>query len=344
MIPNRPTYDFISLGEIVIDLISTDLSSSLADTSHFRRFIGGQATNLAINMANLGNNAALAACVGYDGLGQYCQQQLSLGGVQTLFIQTTREAPTTVAIITRQTQTPDFVIHRGADAFLRSSNQLENAVANSRIIHTSAFALSREPARTTILSALAQAKANNRTVTLDPNFHTDIWPDKPDMVAVLKEAFSYVDITKPSLEDCARLFGPRNTPQEYAELFLNWGASVVLISMGEQGVLLAEQQTGIIHIKGTSNLEVKDVTGAGDAYWAGFLSAYLRNIPLIKAAAVGQAIAEIKISHFGPLTQFPTWEELENYAENITHSLITNKDGDKMDLKGGDRYTQTQTQ
>lgn len=46
-----PAYDFIALGEALVDFISTDLASSLNESMTFQRFIGGQATNLSMNMA-----------------------------------------------------------------------------------------------------------------------------------------------------------------------------------------------------------------------------------------------------------------------------------------------------
>ncbi|MCB2179964.1 sugar kinase [bacterium] len=317
------TYDFLSLGEILVDFISNDVVPSLSDAHDFTRFVGGQATNLAINMSRLGNRVALSACVGYDGLGQFAKEEVIKAGINPALLQISRESPTTIAIITRQTQTPDFIIHRGADAFLRSAPEMLDAVTKTKIIHTSAFALCREPARTTIISALKTAKEQNITISLDPNYHPNIWPDTPDFVEKLKEVFKIVDITKPSLEDCQRLFGPRNTPSEYAEIFLNWGAKIILISMGERGIYLATKSGEEYQIKANPSLNVKDVTGAGDAYWAGFLSAHLRGYSELEAAKIGQAFAELKISQVGPITNIPDWETLDKHAAQVTHFSLT---------------------
>lgn len=270
-------------------------------------------------MSRLGNRVALSACVGYDGLGQFAKDEVIKAGINPALLQISRESPTTIAIITRQTQTPDFIIHRGADAFLRSAPEMLNAVTKTKIIHTSAFALSREPARTTIISALKNAKEHNITISLDPNYHPNIWPDTPDFVEQIKEVFKIVDITKPSLEDCQRLFGPRNTPSEYAEIFLNLGAKIILISMGERGIHLATQSGKEYQVEANPKLNVKDVTGAGDAYWAGFLTAYLRGYSELEAAKIGQAFAEQKISQVGPLKNIPEWKVLEDRTKKITH-------------------------
>ena len=104
------------------------------------------------------------------------------------------------------------------------------------------FALSREPTRTTVLSAIKIAKENGASISLDPNYHPNIWPDTQNLLELLQEALASVDFIKPSLDDCTRLFGPRNEPLDYATIFLEWGARIVLISMGERGVFSSHQQ------------------------------------------------------------------------------------------------------
>lgn len=316
------TYDFLALGEALVDFISTDIANSLGDATNFTRFVGGQAANLSMNMARLGKRSAIAACVGHDSLGTYIRKEIEKVGVNCYFMQTSKEAATTIVTVTRQTQTPDFIVHRGADAFLRPTKELTKAVSNCQVLHTSAFALSREPARTTILNAIQIAKEMGILISLDPNFHHNIWPDAENFEDILKLAFTHVDITKPSIEDCSRLFGSGNKPLEYAQIFLDWGARIVLISMGEGGVYLATRDGDAYQIIGNPNIPVADVTGAGDAYWAGFISSLLEGDSPLDAACMGQVIAEIKISQIGPINNALDREALINQAHLVKHERI----------------------
>ena len=69
-------FDFIALGETLIDLISCTEVETLRDADFYQRFVGGEPTNLTRNMALVGKKAALVACVGRDYLGQFILEEL----------------------------------------------------------------------------------------------------------------------------------------------------------------------------------------------------------------------------------------------------------------------------
>jgi sugar/nucleoside kinase (ribokinase family) len=313
--------DVLAFGEALVDLISAQTVTSLLDAAEFSRFVGGEVTNVALNMARLGGQAAVVACVGDDGFGRYIRRELELAGVGTEFLQVTPHASTSIAINARQTATPDFIIHRGADPYILPEKKHLEAIKASRVVHASAFALSREPARTTMLNALEIAKQSGCLVSLDPNYHPRIWPDLGDFQSVLVDAYQFVDITKPSLDDCVRLFGPDLPPADYIERFLDWGAETVALTMGSRGVLLATAEDCLFHIK-PSNTAVADVTGAGDAFWAGLFTALLDGYPLPEAACFGQIVAEVKVSTLGPVPCMPERADLYRQLATVKHETI----------------------
>jgi fructokinase len=273
-------------------------------------------------MALLGNRVAMGTCLGEDGFGHYIQEQLHRMEIDTDYVQFTPDAPTTLALITRTAGgTPDFIICRGADAHLQPHPALLEAVANCRLIHTSAFAISRNPARETILQAFKIAHDNGALISFDPNYHPSVWPDVQDFNALLEKVYRNVDITKPSLDDCERIFSSGLAPREYAQRFIQWGAKIVILTMGSDGVLLATAK-GEQYRLFANEITVEDVTGAGDAYWAGFLTAILQGKTPIQAARHGQALAEIKIGTVGPLTQAPDPSDLEDIARSIRYQAL----------------------
>ena len=212
---SKPT--FLLLGEAVVDMISTDIVESLEDATNYHRFAGGQVSNLAMNLSRLGYSAKLGACVGEDGFGRFLQGQYSDAGVNLELLQTTTEAPTTLIPVSRQTDTPDFNVYRGADRFLSLNNQLQTTIDQVQGLHTSAFALSQDPCRSTILNLIKSARENGMLITMDPNYHPGIWPDIPNYKEFLKDVFQYISVTKPSLEDSVRFFGTGFKPADYLD-------------------------------------------------------------------------------------------------------------------------------
>lgn len=306
---------------MLIDLISDEMVTSLHQAQGFRRFLGGEVCNVAWNLSALGARVAVFASVGDDGFGHYLQQEMESRGISVDALRIVPEVPTTVAVNARQTKTPDFIIYRGADAHISPGDVDPETIKASQVVHTSAFALSRDPARSTILQILESAQENGCMVSLDPNYHPRIWPDVDDFRGMLEEAYRWVDVTKPSLDDCERLLGKGRTPMAYAQYFLDLGPGIVALTMGPEGVLLATADDGPFHIQ-PSDVQVADVTGAGDAFWSGLLLALIDGCSPEEAACLGQIVAEAKIGTVGPMATVPNRAQLYQKLEAIKDDVI----------------------
>ena len=302
------------LGESVVDLLSSEPVDSLEDATLFEQFPGGEVSNLATNLSQLGYKTALGTCIGKDSFGAYLKDHLSQAGVNLDYLQISDNAPTTLIPITRSSGTPDFLIYRGADQYLTLTDALLTAANKSDCIHTSAFALSRDPCRSTILAILEANQNQDKIISLDPNYHPDIWPDLPDFPSYLQDLFKYVTITKPSLDDSIRIFGPGLEPIQYLENFLNLGPEIVSLTMGSEGSLLGTAQGDRIHIQPNST-SVVDITGAGDAFWSGLLAGLYEGHSPLTAARLGQVIAEHKIGFSGPIQEHLPLQMYLNRAE-----------------------------
>jgi sugar/nucleoside kinase (ribokinase family) len=292
--------DVLAIGEAVIDLISDTEQAPLVESRKFTMYTGGTATNVAMNVSRLGGSAAIVASIGDDAFSPFLRQQLEAAGVRTAYLHTKPQLPTTLVVVTRRSITPDFAIYRGADMQMSPVDMPLSLLHSTSLVHTSAFALSREPSRSTILEFVAQANAAGCLISFDPNYHPRIWEIGDDPLPVLARIYPYITLTKPSLDDCVRLFGAKQTPEAYAARFLALGAQQVILTMGSEGVLLANAKGTSYH--SANPVEVVDVTGAGDAFWAGLILAILDGYLPSEAIRVAQAVAEIKLQQIGSLS------------------------------------------
>jgi len=301
-------FDVLSIGETLVDFISEGEQGSLVDAHRFVMYPGGQATNVALNVARLGGTATIVACVGSDSLGLFLQHQLIEAGVGTVSLQVAPQLPTTLVIVARNHATPDFSIYRGADSQLLPSQMPLSLLSSTSLVHTSAFALSRQPSCGTILEFVAHAHAAGCLISFDPNYHPRLWGIEMSPLEIFEKIYPYVFLTKPSLDDCIRLFGEGQTPEAYAAHFLRLGAKEVVLTMGSAGVFHANAQGSSSYT--LRPVEVVDVTGAGDSFWSGLLMATLDGYAMPEAIQVAQAVAEIKLQQVGPLSQYIDRAEL----------------------------------
>lgn len=291
-------YDILSVGELLIDFISEDYIEDFSKPTSFRQFQGGSPANMCLNMHLLGNKTKLVCSVGSDAMGKFLYQKVANLGMNCDDVAVIPNMPSTLILVTRSRTTPDFEAYRMADCQI-SMEQLAKA-RDSRIFHTTCFALSKKPAQTNIMEAAKIAAENGVQLSIDANYAQKIWNDRAEAQEVVKTYCSYGAIVKVSDVDWSRLYpNARFEKENVAEHFLNLGATEVCVTMGEEGSYVANQNEaysiGIVPIK------VVDTTGAGDAFWSGYLTAWLDGKSLKERALAGRKMASIKLQHLGPL-------------------------------------------
>jgi fructokinase len=221
-------------------------------------------------------------------------------GVITDYLVMDHRVHTTVIFVSRTSGTPDFEAFRDGDFKLVPEEISEETIAQSRVVHASTWPLSREPSRSAVAKAFQLAHEQGKIVSLDPNYSPQIWPDHREAEEVYRQMFQYATITKPSLDDANRFFGPDYRPEEYIEMYHDLGPETVIFTMGIEGVLISHRGKVLGHVP-VRPIEVVDVTGAGDSFWAGFLVALLDGHSLERCALFAREIVELKLTTVGPL-------------------------------------------
>lgn len=297
------TIDIICAGEVLIDFIGHEVNTSINRTKDYHRFLGGSPTNVAVNAARLGLKSVLVATCGQDGLGEYIVRKLKVNNVITSQVRKSDTEPTSVIFVSKSTGTPDFIPYREADYQINQSQIPEKLLESAKIFHTTCFALSKNPARTTILESAKKAKALGLQTSIDINFSERIWPDREEAKQVLREYLSTDPLVKLSEDDCYRLFAEAKTEDFIFEYFHELGASTICLTKGKDGVVLSDKNCGMFHQKATHIDEIKDTTGAGDAFWTGFLYAQLLNKNFEETITIAQKLAVLKLQNVGRLPE-----------------------------------------
>lgn len=296
--------DIICVGEILIDFIGEQVEQPISNTKDYHRYLGGSPTNVAMNMARLGLNVQMVATVGEDGFGDYIKNRLQEADIKMGYLHETNLKPTTVIFVNRTQHTPEFIPFRGADTQILPEQLPETLLKNTKIYHTTCFALSKKPARNTILEGAKRAHELGCQLSIDINYSEKIWPNIDAARKAIKTYCSYEPLVKVSQDDVDRLFGKGLSHEEVFEILHEFGAKAVCFTMGKDGAKLSEKGKPIITLSALKVEKIMDATGAGDAFWSGFLFAYLKEKPNEKCMEAALQMAAIKLQNVGRIPDY----------------------------------------
>jgi len=295
-------FDIVVAGELLIDFITKDYVKTLEDANTFERFKGGSGANLSCNMALLGGKSALVATVGKDDMGIYLTNIVRELPIDTSYLGNS-DLPTTLILVTRTQDASDFQPYRGADADIQPKQLPDSLLKETRLFHTTCFSLSLQPARDSILEAAEKAVAFGATLSIDVNYRQKLWKDRAEAQAVIKSYISQGALVKCSEVDWEAIYG---TPFKSAEFathhFIKMGAKAVSITLGTEGCYSMDD-SGKGGFLPARKVKVVDTTGAGDAFWSGFLSAWLDDKSPMECSLAGRKMAETKIGIAGQLNE-----------------------------------------
>jgi sugar/nucleoside kinase (ribokinase family) len=227
---------------------------------------GGAGANVAVHLAQLGVPVVLAGCVGDDAASAGLVAELTAAGVQ-LALRTVAGTPTgTIISLVEPDGQRSMLADRGANLQLRPDD-VPAPVAGGHL-HLSGYTLLDPGPRAAGLAALDAAEAAGCTISVDPAstgpltaYGVDRWlADTADATVLLPNA------------DEARLLTGCADPAHAARA-LAARHEVVAVSLGADGALWASGDV-LVH-RPAHDTVVVDTTGAGDAFAAGLLAAWL---------------------------------------------------------------------
>jgi ribokinase len=154
-----------------------------------------------------------------------------------------------------------------------------------------------------VAHGLQRAKALGKVVILNPAPATGPLP---------ADWYAHVDYLVPNESEAQALSGvvvdSLATAQQAAMQLLGAGAGKVIVTLGEQGVLLAGP-AGVAHYPGTV-VKALDTTAAGDTFLGGFAAALAQGKGEAEAIAFGQAAAALSVTRAGAQPSIPTLAEV----------------------------------
>ncbi|MCQ1534776.1 carbohydrate kinase [Methanosarcina sp. KYL-1] len=269
----------LTFGEALFDIIN--------GSAH----LGGAPLNLAAHLAKLGSKPAVISAVGRDELGKNLLLKAEEMGIDTSYILTDEQRPTgTVTVELEGEGIPHFIINEGVawDAITLKDGEIEALTAEEwGVFCFGTLAQRSEANRKTLQGLLSVLRARHifYDVNLRPGFYEKEW---------IAASLACADIVKMNSEEAGiiyrLLFGTARgcTCEDFCRLLVEKypGISIICITKGPEGAAVYHKDScGCIFEEiETTPVKVADTVGAGDAFSAGFLYAYLSGSSILKAA------------------------------------------------------------
>jgi len=262
--------------------------------------IGGNAANTSIALATLGVPVRVMGAVGDDEQGRFVTSALRRAGVG-LEALAVREEPTAATVALVKEAGARLFLHRPGVSTTAFAAPLEfPAPLIGGMSHYHLASLFILPNfRPCAPETLARARAAGLTTSLDTN-----WDPRGRWMADLAPCLPELDFLFMN-EDEARMIAAD------AKAVLALGVRAAVMKLGPLGCAI---YTGEREVRCAAfDVEVKDTTGAGDCFVAGFLAAHLRGASLAEAGRFANAVGAFSVQAVGGATGVRGFEETERW-------------------------------
>ncbi len=247
-------------------------------------------------MVRMGYSAGWISKLGDDELGRYIHGFLRGEGVDVSRVRFDGGAPTGLYFVQRDYPVPGksviYYYRRGSAASRLTPEDVdEEYIASAKVFHTTGVTLAlSESCRKSVDKAIEVAHGSGVKVSFDTNIRLKLWtPDEARRVML--PYLGKADVLFTDIQDSEILLGDAD-PASAAKKYLDMGVDTAVVKMGERGAYVATRDGGA-SMGEAFKVPVVDVTGAGDAFDAAFLSCRMRGMDLDR-------VPEVCECHGGP--------------------------------------------
>ncbi|MBE6759257.1 MAG: carbohydrate kinase [Ruminococcaceae bacterium] len=291
---NNRVYDIVALGELLIDFTPCGVSETGMKMVEMNP--GGAVANVLCAASRLGLSTGFIGKVGEDAHGRYLRAKLCEYGVEPVGLIASEEAPTTLAFVDiddNGERSFSFIRDPGADTLLRADELSDEVLSRARVLHVGSLSMTAEPSRSATLEAIRRAKAAGALITYDPNYRELLWSGEEEAVKQMRSLLPLADMVKISDNEAVLLTG-KESPVEALGVLTDMGIKCAVVTVGADGAYVgAGGETALVE---SFRRDAVDTTGAGDAFWGGFLTSFIRDGADIESITLESAV---KHTRFG---------------------------------------------
>ena len=280
----------LTKGTMKLIFDDKEFHSMMADLKIEKTISGGSVANSIVGLSQLGNEVGFIGKVSDDDLGAKYENGLKSENVQYFYLKKKEELPTGTCLIL---VTPDS--ERTMCTFLGTAGKINendvdaNIIKQSEMIFLEGYLWDEGEPKKAFEKAINNAK--KVAMSLSDQFCVD--RHKSHFLDLVKNK---LDITFANEQEVMSLIDAKNF-EEVVEFGKNLNKQLV-ITRGDKGAILINGND-VIENGIEKSLDIKDLTGAGDLFAAGFLHGYLNNYSHIDCLNKGREMSSKIIQQIG---------------------------------------------
>ena len=224
---------------------------------------GGGAANSARICALLGVKSIFAGSIGLDSNGELFKKELDKAGVELKLKEV--KSPTGICLYLKTEKEKRIAISPSAALELSEDDIKEEDIKNAAIIYIDGFLLGR---KNLVKHIIEFAKKHDKTIALDFGSVYYVNNYGQEMLDYIKDATSILFLNKEEADALSN-----NKIEEFFTSLSSGNDVIINVKLGSLGAL--SFKNGIMYRAAAEALQNAEATGAGDAFSAGFLYAYL---------------------------------------------------------------------
>ena len=251
---------------------------------------GGSVANSIVGLSQLKNKVGFIGKVNDDDLGQKYEDGLKKENVSYFYSKKKENLPTGTCLILI---TPDS--ERTMVTFLGTAGKINehdvdvNSVKNSEIIFLEGYLWDEGEPK----SAFDKAINNSNKVAMTLSDLFCVERHKPNFLDLVKNK---LDITFANEQEITSLIDAKSFDEVVS--FGQQIGKLIIITRGEKGSI-AINKNQIIECESKKDLDIKDLTGAGDLFAAGYLHGYINNLTVHESLEKGTDMSSKVIQQIG---------------------------------------------
>jgi 2-dehydro-3-deoxygluconokinase len=262
--PAEAAFDAATIGETMVAFVSQE------DPRRYLAVPAGAESNVAAGMARLGCRTQWVSRLGDDPLGRFVEASISAAGVAVEVIRDDRR-PTGVMTVHVSGAERRTAYYRSESAARALALDDLRRVAAARWTHVTGITAALSASAAQLVEAVVERRfGHGGRVAFDVNHRPVLWPDTETAARVLLGLSRSADVVFIGDDEAATLFGTSDAAV-LAELILRRDDQELVLKRGPGPASVVTLRGEIT--EPALQAAVVEVTGAGDAFAAGYLAA-----------------------------------------------------------------------